>query len=31
MVQNYSDISTDESLGMYFDENGIKDVQVGKF
>ena len=29
MVQNYSDISTDDSLGMYFDENGIKDIKGG--
>ena len=31
MVSNYSDITTDENLGMYFDENGIKDIKPGGF
>lgn len=30
MVKIYSDISTEESLGQYFDENGIKKIEKGK-
>jgi integrase len=30
MVKIYKDIDTDEQLGQYFDESGIKQVEVGK-
>lgn len=30
MVQLYKDISADEEIGKYFDENGIKEVKQGK-
>lgn len=30
MVQLYKDISADEEIGKYFDENGVKEIKQGK-